>query len=40
LQVEPAEIERLTDELRADDYALLRGVGGVIRPEMPEVQAT
>lgn len=40
LQVEPTEIERLTEELRSDDYALLRGVGGLTRAQTPQVQAT
>lgn len=30
LHVNPNEVERLTAELRADDYALLRGAGGAV----------
>ena len=40
LQVESTEIERLTEELRADDYALLRGVGGLSTAESSQPQAT
>jgi len=36
LQVEPGEIDSLTAELRADDYALLRDVGGSV----PAVEVT